>query len=117
MRKYLCSVKNNFKQSEDCKNVFGYMSNEDLAKADGNDPSRYIGQEQWLSISMARWTSEASTARLSAQTSFVSLKITRSSLEVLENFFLTAKLTKVDSAVPHMVRLMEATPSVLLQVS
>ena len=43
MKKYLTSVKNNFKQSEGCKNVFGYMTDEEFAKVDGNDPSRYIG--------------------------------------------------------------------------
>lgn len=39
MKKYLCSVKNNFKS--ETKNVFGYMN--DFSTIDGNDPSRYFG--------------------------------------------------------------------------
>lgn len=43
MKKYLLSVKNNYKQAEDATNFFAYVSKEDLNKIDECDPSRYVG--------------------------------------------------------------------------
>lgn len=43
MKKYLLSVKNNFKYSENSTSVFGYVSNKEFMEYDCNDPSRYVG--------------------------------------------------------------------------
>jgi len=41
MKRYLISVKNNHKATQD--NVFGYMTNEQFKAFDNQDPSKYIG--------------------------------------------------------------------------
>jgi hypothetical protein len=43
MRSYLLTVKNNFKQANDATNIFNFVSNDELNKADECDPSKYVG--------------------------------------------------------------------------
>ena len=43
MKKYLLTVKNNFKASEDATSFFGYMSVKEFNKVDNCDPSKYVG--------------------------------------------------------------------------
>ena len=43
MKKYLITVKNNFKVSEDATSFFGYMSDSQFNKVDNCDPSKYVG--------------------------------------------------------------------------
>ena len=43
MKQYLLAVKNNFKVDSESSNMFEYMKPEDHAKADSNDPSKYVG--------------------------------------------------------------------------
>lgn len=42
MKKYLISVKNNSKAGMN-PSLFSYQSNEEMAKVDLNDPSKYVG--------------------------------------------------------------------------
>ena len=43
MKKYLLSVKNNFKSKPDDFGFFSYMSDQEFSKVDQNDPSQYVG--------------------------------------------------------------------------
>ena len=43
MKKYLIAVKNNFERVNQDGSIFGYLSQSDFSKIDGDDPSRYIG--------------------------------------------------------------------------
>ena len=43
MKKYLLSVKNNFKSKPEDPGFFSYMSDEEFTKIDQNDPSQYVG--------------------------------------------------------------------------
>ena len=43
MKEYLLSVKNNQKTNPQSKSVYGYMTDQEFAYVDSNDPSKYIG--------------------------------------------------------------------------